>query len=296
MPIVPVALSALAQGLTIAALGFAFALVYWTTRVFFVALGAIYAVAPFLVMELQPHLGVAGAVILTTATASWLSLVLGWAHHERLLQEKATDGIHFACSLTLYFLAAELIVWHWGSDVRSLAGLSGVSEFAAGRSCGLPNSQLAAIGACSGLVVATFLTLRYSSYGVKLRAMADNPAELARSGYNPVLLRAIAFLASGLIAGGASVAVAVDLAVGAHSGLLALIPAATATLLTPLGRWTRLLTWSLGLGLLRTLVTFMVSGAWQDPVTMGLLLLALLGRRQWGWRIRGLRAAFWGAR
>jgi branched-subunit amino acid ABC-type transport system permease component len=288
--------SALSQGLAIATLGFAFALVYWSTRIFFVALGALYALAPFLVAELQSHFGLGGAVALAVTAVTGLSLLSGWANHERLLRKGAPAGVHFACSLALYFLTAELIALRWGSDVRSLATLPGISELVDGRSFLLPVSQLVAIGTCLGLVIAVFLVLRFSGHGVKLRALADNPAELSRSGFNPVLLRAMAFGVSGLVAGGASIAVAVDLAVGAHSGMGALIPAAAATLLTPLGRWRRLLIWALALGLLRTVVTFTISGAWQDPVTLGLLLLGLLGRRQGVRRVWGLRLVPRGAR
>jgi branched-chain amino acid transport system permease protein len=287
--------SAVAQGLAIAALAFAFALVYWSTRIFFVALGALYALAPFLVAELQPQIGVGGAVALAVMAVAGLSLLVGWINHERLLRKGAPQGVHFACSLALYFLISELVALRWGSDVRSLATLPGISEFAGGSGFLLPASQLMVIGACLLLVAAVSLALGFSGHGVKLRALADNPAELARSGYNPALLRALAFGVAGLVTGGASIAVAVDLAVGAHGGMVVLIPSATATLLTPLGRWRRLLAWSLALGLLRTVVTFMVSGAWQDPVTLGLLLLGLLGRRQGG-RRWGLEVAPRGAR
>jgi branched-chain amino acid transport system permease protein len=287
--------SALSQGLATAALAFAFALVYWSTRIFFVALGALYVVAPFLVAELQPFVGLGGAVALAITAIAGLSLLVGWVNHERLLRKGAPQGVHFACSLALYFLISELVALRWGSDVRSLANLPGISEFAGRSRFLLPASQLVVIGACLVLVAAVALGLRFSGHGVKLRALADNPAELSRSGYNPSLLRAMAFGVAGLVAGGASIAVAVDLSVGAYGGIVALIPAATATLMTPLGRWRRLLAWSLALGLLRTAVTFMVSGAWQDPVTLGLLLLGLLGRRQGG-RRWGLEVAPRGVR
>src|SRR4051812_26752645 len=98
--------SAFSQGLAIAALGFAFALVYWSTRVFFVALGALFVLAPLLVVDLQPQLGLGGRVVLAVVAVTVLSLLLGWANHERLLREGSPSGVHFACSLALYFLIA----------------------------------------------------------------------------------------------------------------------------------------------------------------------------------------------
>jgi branched-subunit amino acid ABC-type transport system permease component len=288
--------SAFFQGLAIAALGFAFALVYWSTRIFFVALGALFVLAPLLVADLQLRVGLGGAVAVALAAVTGLSLLLGWANHERLLREGSPAGVHFACSLALYFLIVESASLLWGSEVQSLAGLPGISELIQGKIFRIPTSQCIAIGACAALIAAMFLALRFSGHGVKLRALADNPAELSRSGYNPVLLRALAFGVSGLAAGGAAIAIAVDGAVSAHSGMGALIPAVTVTLLTPLGRWRSLLAWALSLGLLRTLVTFAASGAWQDPVTLGLLLLWLLGRRQRGWRRWGFGLVPRGAR
>jgi branched-chain amino acid transport system permease protein len=278
--------SALAQGLAIAALAVAFALVYWSTQVFFVLLGALYALAPFLVAELHGRVGLGTAVVLTLATGMGLSLLLGWANHERLLAKGAPNGVHFACSLALYFLVSEVASLGWGSDARSLAGLLPLPTFASVGVLRLPMSQLVMIGGCLGWILAVLASLRTSGNGIKLRALADNPGELARSGFDPRFLRGLAFGGSGLVAAGASVAVAADLAVGVHGGLVALIPAATATLLTPVGRWRRLLAWAMALGLLRTAVTYLVSGAWQEPVTLGLLLLGLLARQQgrlrWG--------------
>ncbi len=277
--------SALAQGLAIAALAFAFALVYWSTRVFFVLLGALYALAPFLVAEFQAHVGLGVAVGLTLATGVGLSLLFGWLNHERLIAKNAPDGVHFACSLALYFLVSEVASLRWGSDVRSLANLLPFPRFFGG-SLRLPTSQLVMIAGCLVWIVVVLARLRWSGHGVKLRALADNPGELSRSGFDPRGLRGLAFGGAGLVAAGTAIAVAADLAVGVHGGMVALIPAATATLLTTVGRWGRLLAWALVLGLLRTAVTFLVSGAWQEPVTLGLLLLGLLARhqgaRRWG--------------
>jgi len=289
-----IATAVLSASLAIAALAFAFALVYWSTRVFYVLLGGLVAVAPLLVADLDPRWGLGAAMILAALVTAALSLLLGWANHELLVRHGAPQGVHFTCSLALYYLISELAALRWGSDVRSLAILPEVRRLAASTWCQLPATQLVSMGACLALVGAVALGLRCSGSGVKLRALADNPAELARSGYNPVRLRALAFVAAGGVAWAAATAMAMDLAVGTHGGMVALIPAATATLLTPAGRWRRLLAWSLALGLLRTAVTFAVSGAWQDPLTLGLLLLGLLGRRQGG-RRPGLELAAQGA-
>ncbi len=283
------------QGLAIAALSCAFALVYWSTRVFFVALGSIFVLAPFVVVDLQPLLGLRAAAGLAVAAVTGLSLLLGWLNHERLLRTKASNGVHFACSLSIYFVTAELIALRWGSEARSLTTLFGLSALSGRSEFIVPRSQMVAIVTCLLLVAALFATLCFTGQGVRLRALADNPAELSRSGYNPVLLRAMAYGVSGAVAGCASIGLAADLAVSAHGGMAALIPAATATLLTPLGHWRRLLAWSLAMGFLRVMVTFLVSGAWQDPVTLGLLLLGLVWRRRSALQGWGVRLALRGA-
>jgi branched-chain amino acid transport system permease protein len=287
--------AAMSQGLAIAALAFGFALVYWSTRVFFVLLGALYVLSPLLVADLEPRWGLGGALPLAALALAAAAFLLGWANHERLLRRAAPPGVHFTCSLALYFLVSELAVLRWGSSVRTLATLPALTGLAGSAWLQLPASQLVVIGSCLSLVGAVSLYLRWGGMGTQLRALADNPAELGRSGYDPGRLRAMAFIAAGLVACGASTAVAVDLALGPQGGMVALIPAATATLLTTAGRWRQLLAWSLALGLLRTAVTFTVSGAWQDPITLGLLVLGLLGRRLGGPR-PGLELAARGIR
>jgi branched-chain amino acid transport system permease protein len=284
--------SAAEHGLAIAALALAFALVYWSTRIFFVALGAIHVAAPFLVEGLCQPLGatraaVAAAVAAAVVAGGGLALLAGWLNHEHLVRRGAPTGVHFAASLAVYYILSEVAKLLWGAQVLSLAPIMALSpRLAGGGASWPPLSQLAAIAACLTLVVTTSLALRHSGQGIKLRALADNPAELARCGASPVALRAAAFGAAGLLAAATAVAVASDLSLGIDDGLQALMPAATAVLLTPAGRWRWLLVCALALGLLRKAATLAVSGAWQDPLTLGLLLLVLVarraGERRWG--------------
>lgn len=274
--------TALAQGAAIAALAFGFALVYWSARTFFLALGALYALAPLVAGELRPGAGWTVAVTAAVGAATGLALVVGWLNHELLARRQAPPGVHFVSSLALYYTACGLLTLRWGSEPRSLVGVGTLDDAAGG---GWPAaSQRLVIGACLGLVAVVGLALRGSGNGVKLRALADNAAELARSGARPAALRAAAFAVAGGCAGVTAVASAFDHGIAPSGGMAALLPAAAATLLTPVGRWWLLLGWSLGLGFLLTAVPSFLSGAWQDPLTLGLLLLALVGRRAGGRR------------
>lgn len=274
-----VLLSAISQGLLLANLCLAFALVYWSTRIFFVAAGGIFALCPLMVAHLAPSSGLTAAVTLGLTASALVSLLAGWLNHEALLRNNATLGVHFTSSLAIYFVLAELLSWSFGSDPLSLAGLVSLFRLPAGFSVSIPGTQLLAILGSLAVNLAAYSLLHLTRHGLHLRALADNPAELARCGIDPRVLRAWAFGGAGVLVALSGLLVSVDLSVGSHSGMTALIPAITVTLLTEPGRWSRLWAGALLIAFFRVTITFFLSGIWQDALTSALLLAALLWQR-----------------
>src|SRR5262249_8915703 len=105
------------------------------------------------------------------------------------------------------------------------SGSDGVIEWWGGT---LADSQLvaAAVGVLGS--VAVLLWLWMTSLGLRLRAMADNPTELALRGHGTDRLRTVAFLAAGVLVGLASLLSAYDVGFDAQNGLSALMLAVVA--------------------------------------------------------------------
>ena len=123
-------LNGVIQGLLFAVVGVAFSLVYATTRVFHLALGASFALAPYL---LQACLR-AGLPLWVGATAAGVAAVLLGLTAEELIhwpleRRRAPGEIHLIASLGLFLIVTQVIVLIWGSDAQVLsAGIDAVAS------------------------------------------------------------------------------------------------------------------------------------------------------------------------
>lgn len=159
--------------------------------------GAIFGTAAYVVAWCQNAAGIDPwqAAVLGVVAATILALVFG-------LLAVRTDGVYFL----LLTLALGMIVWgvayRWVSVTGAESGIRGVT-----RPSGLANDKyyywfvLAVVGF-------TFLCLRglvHSQFGLALRGIKQSSTRMRTLGYNVPLTLALAFTASGFVAGVAGV-------------------------------------------------------------------------------------------
>jgi branched-chain amino acid transport system permease protein len=264
-----------ASGCATALLAVAFQLVYLPTGVFFVAIAAIYAVAPFLLMSavsrgIPVWLGIAFSV----TTCAVLALLTEWASHGRLSKLGASSTVHLIASLGNYILLVQLIAIVWGNNPFTIrAGLDTTAHVG---TVVVTGTQLTMMVVALIVLGGMFLLLLRSNIGLRLRALAENPMHFALCGFNANSYRLIAFGLSGSLAATASLVTANDVGFNANSGLspflvavVAVITAGRRSLIAPV-------VGALILGILRAQVAWVWSSRWQDAVTFGLLVVVLL--------------------
>jgi len=264
-------------GLTIAVMALAFTVVYLPTRVFHIALGAVYATVPFLAWAFLRdgwpwHL----AAVTAVCGGTILSLGCELTNHWSLEQKKASPSAHLVSSLGIYILVVQAVALTWGNDPKVLrVGLDSV--FRAGGLI-LTGAQLSVVVVSIIVVGIFYLWLQFSNLGLQFRGLADNPIEMALRGYNLRRLRLLAFAMSGLLGSAASLTVAFDLGFDPHGGLHALLLAVVAMIVG--GRSSFLGPFVAGvlLGVMRSAVVWYLSARWQEPVTFLLLGAFLLFR------------------
>ncbi|MEI6415567.1 MAG: branched-chain amino acid ABC transporter permease, partial [Pseudomonadota bacterium] len=142
----------------------------------------------------------------------------------------------------------------------------------------ITRAQALAAGISVVMLAFFYCWLRFSNLGLRLRAMADNPIQLALYGHNIRHLRLFAFGAAGFLGAISALTVANDLGFDPHSGLPVLLLAVVAMII---GGHTSFLAPVLGgllLGLIRTSIVWHLSARWQDAVTFVLLAIFLLFR------------------
>lgn len=269
----------LVSGLAVAAFALAFQMVYLPTRIFYFAIAAVYALAPFPAWQLLQHgvplpLAALGGV----ASAVLLSMVMEFLTHRRIAHKGGSFSAQFIASLGFYIIITQIVSVIWGNDPKQLrGGLDPVFEIA---SVYLTQSKLVQAAGCLVIISTFFLWLKFARIGLQLRALSDNARELAIRGYNIDGLRMTAFAISGAIIGGVAILSGLDSGFYSYSGLPIFLLAVVAAIIG--GRFSFLgaVIGGVILGVLRAEVEWYLSPRWLNVATFLLLVVFLLFRPQ----------------
>lgn len=265
----------LVQGLLFALLGVAFSLVYSTSRVFYLALGSTFTLAPYLFVTFV-HAGVPWwfAVILTALVAAGLGLGAERLIHWPLERSRAPGEIHLIASLGAFLIVSQVVVLLWGSDAQLLgAGLDRIYELGGIR---VSQGQVIAALGVSVVLAGLFAWLRWSDVGLQFRALASNAQLLATLGRDVRALRSGAFALSGVLAALAALLGARDLGFDPNVGMRAVLVGIAATIVGGRGSFVGAAVAGLVFGLLRAQVVWHTSARWEDAATFMVLALFLL--------------------
>jgi branched-chain amino acid transport system permease protein len=220
-------INGLITGLTLAVLALGFTVVYLPLRVFYLALGAIYTLVPFVAWAMiQAGMPWYLAACAGIVTGMGISLLCEWLNHDRLEQQGASSGAHLISSLGIYIIIVQSVALVWGNETKVLrVGLDGIWQVG---NVTLTYAQITA-AIVSTIAIGCFLWwLQFSQLGLQFRALADNPKEFALRGYNVQKLRLLAFGLSGLMGAVSSLLVAYDIGFDPNGGLAVVLLAVVA--------------------------------------------------------------------
>lgn len=269
----------LIQGLVFALLAVAFNTVFLPTKVFFVAQAGVYALAPYLALQLMrwgmPAPVWIGAPMLVCAAVAALMEV---GSHRRLVRREASDGTHLIVSLGLTIIIVQAVAMIWGNDTQVLR--KGIDAVVRPGGIVLTRSQLITGGVSAGLIGMYLFWLSRTNLGLQFRALADNPIQLALFGYNTDRLRVLVFAVAGGLTACASLVTAFDIGFDPHGGMHAMLLAVVAVIIGGRGSFLAPVIGGILLGLLRAQVVWHWSARWQEAATFALLALFLLFRPQ----------------
>lgn len=272
-----IAVNGLVTGMTIAVIALAFVSVYLPTRIFHIALGAVYAVAPYIAWTLaRTGWSWLPATTLAALTGVGVSLACEWVSHRPLARQGASPGVHLVSSLGMYVALSEVVALVWGSETRVLR--TGIDPQIAVGPVHLAPSQVYAAVISTATVTVFLGWLHFSKVGLEFRAMSDNPVEFGLRGYNVQRLRSTAFGVSGALASLASLVTAYDLGFDYSGGLPAVVLALVAVIVGGRRSFGGVVVGGVLLGIVRSEVVWYVGARWQDAATFGILVAVLLLR------------------
>lgn len=270
-------LNGLISGSAIALLAVAFQMVYLPTRVFFIGLAGLYSLTPYSFLAAQrAGLPWIGGIIVTLVAIVGVALLCEWMNHAPLARKGASDGVQLISSLGLYIVLVQVIAMVWGNETQTLrAGLDATAHFVGSV---LTRAQVIMAGVACVLLVGVWVLLSASKIGLRLRALADNPAQFALLGYNVDAHRLIAFAFAGVFAAASSLLTAYDIGFDPYTGLNAVLLAVVAVIIGGRNSFAGPAIGGLLLGFVRAQVVWYLSARWQEAVTFAVLALFLLLR------------------
>lgn len=267
------------QGLLFALMGVAFALVYNTTRVFHVALGAIYALAPYVLWTSLNHdIPLLLCILITVIICGFTGLLCEEVLHWPFLRKSAPSEVHLIGSLGMFLVIIQLIVLIWGNDTQVLrSGIDDVYSFIDIR---LTRAQVVSGGLALGVLALFFTWLHKAAFGLQFRAMSDNPVLLSLLGRNVRNLRRLVFIISAGIASVAAIATAYDVGFDPYGGMKAVLIGMVATVVGGRGSFAGAAIAGLLLGIIRGQVVWYSSARWEEAATFLILAFILVLRPQ----------------
>jgi branched-chain amino acid transport system permease protein len=268
------------SGLVLAVLAMSFSLVYLPTRVFHIALAGVIAATPYIALACMKA-GYSwwvssGAAVLVAVAISILCELL---NHRRLERKGAAGGSHLVASLGMYIIISQIIAMIWGNDVQTLR--YGLDQTFAMGSVIIAKAQAASALVSLVLLAGIYSWLRWSNFGLRFRALADNAVEFGLHGYNVYRYRLLAFALSGLLAGSGSLLFAYDVGFDPQGGMHMMLLAVVAVIIGGRASFMGPMLGGFLLGIIRAQVVWHFSARWQDVCTF-LLLAAFLYLRPSG--------------
>jgi branched-chain amino acid transport system permease protein len=272
-----VLINGLTNGLTIAVLALAFLMVYLPTRVFYVALGGIYAIVPFIAWAvLSKHWSWYVAVSAALLSGVGISLACELLNHARLERRGASTATHLMSSLGIYIVIVQVTTLIWGNDTKVMRErLDTIITIGNNK---VAHAQLIAAAVSLAALIGFYSWLRLSKLGLELRGLADNPKELGLRGHNINCLRLVAFALAGALASISALVTSYDIGFEAHGGLSVLLLAIVAVIVGGRESFLGPVVGGILLGVTRTEVVWFLSARWQEAVTYLLLALFLFAR------------------
>ena len=269
-------LNGIISGLGIALLAVGFQLAYLPTHVFFIAIAGLYTLCPYLYLSIATYLGSTAAIVASLALIAAVSVLLQRFNHAPLSHRKASAGVHLVASLGSYIVLSQTAAIIWGNGTRTLQ--TGVDPVMRSVNLTLTGSQLLTLCVSVGALLVLMLVMQRTNLGLRLRALADNPDQLALLGYDIDRYRSYSFGLAGLFAAVAALLAARSGSFDPHVGLPSTLLAIVAVIAGGRTSFAGPIFGAILLGLIRAKVAWYFSARWEECATFGVLGLFLLMR------------------
>lgn len=270
----------LITGVLYSLLAVGFALVYNTSKVFHIAAAGIYVFAAFMLYLFSSMLGlpIALGFVVSILLTMGLSLLTEVSVYRPLRKRKASNNVAMIASIGMMTIVVNLLAMIFGNETKVVNNVI-QRTFQWGQVL-ITTPQMMQLLVGLALLLLFLLFVRFTPWGIRLRAVSADSMLYSTLGYNVNHTRTFVFSLSGLFIAAASCLSAYDVGMDPHMGMNVLINAMVAMIIGGVGRFGTCVLGGLLLGVLQALTVFQFSSNWQNAITFMVLLILLFFRPQ----------------
>lgn len=194
--------------------------------------------------------------------------------YQPLVKRKSSKNIIMISSIGAMIIVINTIAIFYGNETKILnPDISETIEFG---NIIITHTQAAQLLISIFVLSLFFISLKYSKFGIKTRAMRDDDILCSIFGMNVDKTRIVLFSLSGFFVAVASGLVAYDVGMDPYVGMPMLLNAVVALIIGGVGRFEAPVLGGFIIGILQSLTVWAFSARWQDAVTFLLLIFFLV--------------------
>ncbi len=262
---------------TLIALGFN--MVYRVTNFFNVAHGVFIVTGGYIVFLLHTTMGInlylsAGFSMFFTGL---LGLMLDKVIFSQLRKKKASSVVMLVASLGILWAMQALIALVFSTEFQKLSQKGFISEIY--EIFGAVITKVQVVIVISGFAVTLLLFfIRRTKFGKTAKAIGDDEEVAKIVGINTDRIIGYVFFIGSAIASLGGILIGFDVGLLPTMGMLILLKGITASIIGGVGNMYGALLGAYLLGLVENTGVYFLSGAWQDAIAFGILIIFLLFR------------------
>ncbi len=256
-----------------------FGLIYTVGRTFHVANGGVYVVAAYVAYFLSARLGLPAGVSAAVAVAAGAALgaLIDVFVCRPLRLRDASTSVQLIASLGVLIVIQNLVAMVFGDTAYSYSAGTDVRVWSFGELRATP-VQIAVIATSVLVSVITGCILSYTRWGSLIRAVANDKELALILGVRSEHVILGAMILGSVLTATAAVLLAYDTVLTPLMGFDAVFIGVVAFLIGGPGSFSGAWAGGLLIGIARHLATWWFSGAWQDVIVFGVLIVFLLIR------------------
>lgn len=278
--ILQVLANSLVTGCLYSFVGFGFALIYGTTRIFHFAHAGVYVAGAYLLYGFHNILGLplVPSATLALIGSALLGLCIDEACYSPLNSRRSATFAQMLTSMGLYIMIVAVLSVFFQSDVKNISPEVQRSYHVG--SVSLTTMQIVSVGSFCVVFSSILIGLRKTYMGRMIRALRDDPELVATIGINPAALRKGVFALGSMLAALSSILSGIDVGIDPHMGLAPFLAGTVATIMGGVKVPEGAIIGAFALAVLQNLAMWRVPAQWQDLITFVVLVVFMLLRPQ----------------